>query len=168
MRFFKKKADPISDRARALNAEIAALQAQIKKLAASVEQPHSQPRPYSSPASTAGTSSHLARANPREPIFEEIDRERLINPNEPPPKPAKEENLGVHRFSVTATWQRLLSYFRAPPPANPKLLNYLAAGSIQGLRPLRYEKRIARYRLIFLCVLLLFVLWIIVEWFRSH
>ena len=164
MRFFKKKADPISDRAKALNAEIAALEAQIKKLAANVEQAHSQPRP----ASAGLTSSHLTRANPREPIFEEIDRERLIDPSDSTSRPAKEENLGVHRFSVTATWQRLLNYFRAPPPANPKLLNYLAAGSIQGLRPLRYEKRVARYRLIFLCVCLLFVLWIIVEWFRSH
>jgi outer membrane murein-binding lipoprotein Lpp len=162
MHLFKKKPDPISDRAKALNAEIAALEAQIKKLAASV-QPPSQPR-----LSARLTSSHLARANPREPIFEEIDRERLIDPSDSTSRPAKEENLGVHRFSMAAAWQRLLNYFRTPPPANPKLLNYLAAGSIQGLRPLRYEKRIARYRLIFLCICLLFVLWIIVEWFRSH
>ena len=168
MRFFKKKPDPISDRAKALNAEIAALEAQIKKLAASVEQPSSQPRPNSRSATAGLTSSHLARANPREPIFEEIDRERLTAPSDSTSRPAKEENLGVHRFSVTATWQRLLNYFRAPPPANPKLLNYLAAGSIQGLRPLRYEKRVARYRLVFLCICLLFVLWIIVEWFRNH
>ena len=32
------------------------------------------------------------------------------------------------------------------PLVNPKLINYLAAGSIQGLRPLRYEKRVARNR----------------------
>ena len=38
-------------------------------------------------------------------------------------------------------------------------MNYLAAGSIQGLRPLRYEKRVARNRFIFLVVVLVLVLW---------
>jgi hypothetical protein len=33
---------------------------------------------------------------------------------------------------------------------NPKLVNYLAAGSIQGLRPMRYEKRVARNRFLFI------------------
>jgi hypothetical protein len=38
-------------------------------------------------------------------------------------------------------------------------VNYLAAGSIQGLRPLRYEKRVARNRFLFLVVVLVLVLW---------
>jgi hypothetical protein len=38
-------------------------------------------------------------------------------------------------------------------------VNYLAAGSIQGLRPLRYEKRVARNRFIVLAVILLLALW---------
>ena len=41
---------------------------------------------------------------------------------------------------------------RGSPAVNPKLVSYLAAGSIKGLRPLRYEKRIARNRFIFLTV----------------
>ncbi len=38
-------------------------------------------------------------------------------------------------------------------------MTFLAAGSIQGLRPLRYEKRIARNRFILLSVILLAILW---------
>ena len=49
--------------------------------------------------------------------------------------------------------------FKTPPASNPKLVNYLAAGSIQGLRPLRYEKRVARNRFIFLVVVLVLALW---------
>jgi ABC-type microcin C transport system permease subunit YejB len=38
-------------------------------------------------------------------------------------------------------------------------VNYLAAGSIQGLRPLRYEKRVARNRFIVFVVVLILALW---------
>ena len=48
---------------------------------------------------------------------------------------------------------------KTPPASNPKLVNYLAAGSIQGLRPLRYEKRVARNCFVFLVVVLLLMLW---------
>src|SRR6266511_3521669 len=40
----KKKADPISTRARALTAEIAALEAQIKELGTQMQQPPTRPR----------------------------------------------------------------------------------------------------------------------------
>ena len=51
--------------------------------------------------------------------------------------------LGVRKYDLVATWQRVKNIFKTPPASNPKLVNYLAAGSIQGLRPLRYEKRVA-------------------------
>jgi cell division protein FtsB len=37
-------------------------------------------------------------------------------------------------------------------------VSYLAAGGIQGLRPLRYEKRVARNRFIFFVVILFLAL----------
>ena len=49
-------------------------------------------------------------------------------------------------------------HVHGPSANNPKLVNYLAAGSIQGLRPLRYEKRVARNRVIALTVILVAVL----------
>lgn len=56
--------------------------------------------------------------------------------------------------------------FVDPPPANEKLVNYLAAGGIQGLRPLRYERRVARNRMIFIFVVVGLLLWglLVVFW----
>jgi hypothetical protein len=53
---------------------------------------------------------------------------------------------------------RIKRHFRGPPAANPKLVNYLAAGNIQGLRPLRYEKRVARNRFVALTLVFVVVL----------
>ena len=39
--------------------------------------------------------------------------------------------------------------------SNPRLVNYLAAGGVQGLKPLRYEKRVARNRVVVLALILL-------------
>ena len=44
MGLFKKKADPLSERARALSSEIAALEAQIKQLDTLLQQPQARPR----------------------------------------------------------------------------------------------------------------------------
>ncbi|HTD65857.1 MAG TPA: hypothetical protein VK846_04915, partial [Candidatus Limnocylindria bacterium] len=82
----------------------------------------------------------------------------LQSPEGPVPREHYNE-LGVRKYDLAATWGRLKNLFKTPPASNPKLVNYLAAGSIQGLRPLRYEKRVARNRFIFLIVVLLLVLW---------
>ena len=67
--------------------------------------------------------------------------------------------LGVRKYDFAAVWRRARSHFRGPATNNPKLVNYLAAGSIQGLRPMRYEKRVARNRFIFFVVLLALAMW---------
>ena len=54
--------------------------------------------------------------------------------------------------------RRLREHFRGPSTTNPKLVSYLAAGGIQGLRPLRYEKRVARNRFIFFVIFLVLIL----------
>ena len=97
-----------------------------------------------------------------------MDQRRLKTENEAKGLLENHRDLGVRKFDPASVWKRFLDYFRGPPPTNPKLLNYLAAGSIQGLRPLRYEKRIARYRLLFLSLCLFFALWIIIELIRRH
>lgn len=142
MGLFKKKADPITSRARALNAEISALEARIRKLNQQV-----QAGPGPRWRSTVYPSGPPAPGNPpaaTEPIFEEVGK--LTGPSEPPATPQHFNELGVRKFDLLAVWQRLKKQFAGRPMANPKLINYLAAGSIQGLRPLRYEKRIARKR----------------------
>ena len=64
----------------------------------------------------------------------------------------------MRKYDLIALVRRIQNHFRGPAAANPRLINYLAAGSIQGLRPLRYEKRVARNRFIALVLFLLAVL----------
>ena len=169
MALFKKKPDPISERARALNEQIAALEAQIQQLSALPPQPSAAPATIpSSPAprlrSTAVPHGHPAAPNPfagaasAEPIFEELGQNRA-DPQAEPATPEHYNELGVRKYDLAAVLRRTKNHFRGPATSNPRLVNYLAAGSIQGLRPLRYEKRVARNRVIVLVVFLLLVLW---------
>ena len=136
-----KKADPISDRTRALNAEISALETRIKKLS---EQAQSGQGPRW--RSTVYPSGTAAPPSSGEPVFENVHQDRLTGASEPPSTPQHFNDLGVRKFDLWAVWERLKKQLGGRPLANPKLINYLAAGSIQGLRPLRYEKRVARNR----------------------
>ncbi|MEY2408408.1 MAG: hypothetical protein QOF48_1078 [Verrucomicrobiota bacterium] len=179
MGLFKKKHDPIAERAEALNQQIAALEAQIKGLAEQQEQaaagiptapssiasaPQSeahdpQPRLRSTTkprAATGAPKGPLPRS--QEPIFEEVDHERLQAQQEQATSEHFNE-LGVRKYDLAAVWRRTRTHFRGPATTNPKLVNYLAAGSIQGLRPMRYEKRVARNRFIFFVALLALAMW---------
>ena len=159
MGLFRKKHDPISEKAQALNEQIQALEAQIKQLSEEAEK--SQPRFRSSTVprglSLAHSTTPAHEPSARE-YFEEVDHTPLKAP-EPQTKQEHYNDLGVRKYDLVAAWQRLKNVFKTPPASNPKLVNYLAAGSIQGLRPLRYEKRVARNRFIFLVVVLLLALW---------
>ena len=165
MGLFKKKPDPITERARSLNEKIAALEAEIQKL--SEQEARGKASPFSAPAAAPASSAHAPRlrstALPRglgtpaaaapEPIFEEVDQRRIHQPpGEAGPAPAPE--LGTRKFDLGATCRRFVNNFRGPATSNPKLVSYLAAGSIQGLRPMRYEKRVARNRFIALVIVL--------------
>jgi hypothetical protein len=147
MGLFRKKADPITDRARELNAKISALEAKIKRLNQQVQAgqgPRLRSTVYPSGPGAPGKSPAAAAPAASEPIFEEVSK--LTEPSEPPATPQHFNELGVRKFDLLAAWQRFKKQFAGRPVSNPKLINYLAAGSIQGLRPLRYEKRVARNR----------------------
>lgn len=183
----KKKVDPITERARALNEEIAALEAQIKRLSAQKEpdagnganHPVAGPAPrLRSTALPQGASTQLHSQTaavppppppaPSEPIFEEVDQNRLKAKGEPVSTPEHYNDLGVRKYDFAALMQRIKNHFRGPSTANPKLVNYLAAGSIQGLRPMRYEKRVARNRVLFIAIILLCLLVGIFAIIRNH
>jgi hypothetical protein len=172
MGIFKKKADPISERTKALNAEIAELEAKIKKLNSQGPEETTQPRVRSTArphGPTVPTTPPLPTIPPTgEPIFEEVNQNRLQSPPETPPAPQQFNQLGVRKYDLGAFLRRLINNFRSRPASNPKLVNYLAAGSIQGLRPLRYEKRVARNRFVVLTVVLLLVLWGIIAMIWRH
>jgi len=207
--WFKKKSDPISERARALNAEIAALESKIKKLTAQESQSAAgnhqslSPQPAHVEQRPPPSSAHLPRESRRsqasaeagapasspqprlrstalphhrntvpappaknvEPVLEEMEQQRLQRPAQPP---EPRDELDVRKNGWLPFWQRLKNHFRGPPASNPKLVNYLAAGSIQGLRPLRYERRVARNRFIVLVICLVLVLWGLIAVFFKH
>lgn len=185
MAWFKKKPDPISDRARALNAEIAALEAEIQRLDSQRQQapppaklrstaiPHGEtiqrPADVDTRISSAkrNDSEKAESPKPHEPIFEEVDQDRLKARGEVA-TPDHYNELGVRKYDLPALLRRIRNHFRGPSTTNPKLVSYLAAGGVQGLRPLRYEKRVARNRFIFFVVILFLVLLGIALVFKSH
>ena len=165
MAWFRKKPDPISDRARALNEEIARLGSQIQQLDARLQRDQTQPRLRSTALPNSSTVSHATPepAAPRspahhEPIFEEVGPGLLEGQGEAGTTPDHYNELGVRKYDLLALLRRVRGHFRGPSTTNPKLVSYLAAGGFQGLRPLRYEKRVARNRFIFFVIILLAVL----------
>jgi hypothetical protein len=167
MAWLRKKSDPISDRERALNEEISQLEAQIKKLDSRLNRTPDQPREAADPnnpfhgsngsdGATVAPAEKPARAP--EPIFEDVDQNRLRDRGEPAAQPEHFNELGVRKYDLPGFFRRLKTQFRGPSTTNPRLVSYLAAGGIQGLRPLRYEKRVARNRFIALVIFLFLML----------
>ena len=163
MGLLKKNPDPISDKARALSAEIAALEAEIKKLDSQLARP-SEPKFRSTTTPAYGNFPHAA-AKPAptptpktsEPVFEKIGSTQLTSRAENE-VPELFNELGIRKYDLPALFNRLRNPLRGPTTSNPRLVNYLAAGGVQGLRPLRYEKRVARNRFIWLVVIVSIVL----------
>ena len=171
MAWFAKKPDPLSDRARALSAEIAALEEQIKTLDSRLQRQQTEPRIRTSASTSTASSSlvSIGSAPVPDPIFEEVAQDRLKARSESPVAEDHFNELGVRKYDLPALFQRLRKHFRGPATTNPKLVSYLAAGGIQGLRPLRYEKRVARNRFIALVIVLFVVLLgLIAAFVRGH
>lgn len=168
----KKKPDPISDKARSLSAEIAALEAQIKKLDTQLQHPP-KPKLRSTATPLGGTVSRTpekpapAPPKPTEPVFEEVASAKIVT-RAPAEEPELFNELGVRKYDLPALFSRLRNHLRGPTTSNPRLVNYLAAGGVQGLRPLRYEKRVARNRFIWLVVIVSVVLFGLFYWLLPH
>jgi hypothetical protein len=167
MAWLRKTSDPISDRARTLSDEIARLESQIKKLDAQLRTNGAHPRlrstavPHGPTINRGSPQPGLESPQParnHEPIFEDIDQDRLNTEGDSANTPAHYNELGVRKYDLLAMVRRIRSQFRGPSTTNPKLVSYLAAGGLQGLRPLRYEKRVARNRFIALVIVLFLTL----------
>jgi cell division protein FtsB len=165
MGLFKKKNDPISDRAKALKSEIASLENQIQQLNTHIHKVQSQPRLRSTALPHGEVRPHPGPPV-SEPIFEPVHAKNAPLTDETTPE--HYNDLGVRKYDLLGAWQRLQNQFRSPPSNNPKLLHYLAAGSIKGLRPLRYEKRVARNRFLALFLVLFLLLWGIAAMFFGN
>jgi hypothetical protein len=157
----KKKVDPISDRSRALTDQIAALESEIQKLDAQLQRtPTPRLRSTAIPHGATITRAHEPAPSPppqpaQEPVFEKVNP--LRDPDETA-TPDQFNELGVRKYDLPALFNRLRNHFRRPTTSNPRLVTYLAAGGVHGLRPMRYEKRVARNRFIFFAAALFFLL----------
>lgn len=162
MAFSKKKPDPISDRARTLNEQIAALESEIKKLDSQIQRAP-VPKLRSTALPVGASVPHGVEPSPaprpvaHEPVFEKINQEPLQSRADTE-SPDHFNEFGVRKYDLPALWGRLKNHFRTPTSNNPRLVNYLAAGGVHGLRPMRYEKRVARNRFILLVVVLFLIL----------
>jgi hypothetical protein len=146
MGLFRPKPDPSAQRERELQAQIASLKGQIQQINRKMAAEQAQPKLKSTALPhTAARATPLPHQNDA-PTFEPVHPPASRSP-EPVEVSADQYNeLGIRKYDLAAVWRRWLGAWRRKPAPNPKLVNYLAAGSIQGLRPLRYEKRIARRR----------------------
>ncbi len=154
----KKKSDPISDRSRTLTSQIAALEAEIKKLDAQLQRaPAPRLRSTAIPHGATVTRTHEPPppSPVHEPVFEDI---KPLSDTEETAPPDQFNELGVRKYDLPGLFHRLRNHFRRPTTNNPRLVAYLAAGGVHGLRPMRYEKRVARNRFILFVIVLVVVL----------
>lgn len=161
MALFRKKSDPLSERARALEAEIAALQEQIKQAESGAPLWPGTPKLRSTTLPGGQKNEAVvapAPATPAAPVFEDVDQKRLKAAPAVAPAPAHPE-LSPRPRGVAGTLQNLKRHFGFTQSGNPKLVKLLDSGQIRGLRPLRYERRVARNRFFLLCAVLLAVLY---------
>jgi len=166
----KKKVDPISDRSRALSDQIAALEAEIKKLDSQLQRaPAPRLRSTAIPHGATVTRPHEPPPPPatlHEPVFETI---KPLRETSETAAPDQYNDLGVRKYDLPGLFSRLRNHFRRPTTNNPRLVAYLAAGGVHGLRPMRYEKRVARNRFIFFAAaLFLLLLGLIIVFSRSR
>jgi hypothetical protein len=161
------KNDPITERAHALNDQIASLEAEIKRLDNQLQHtPVPRLRSTALPHGATVARTHEPPPAASEPVFEEVKPLRHTNETA---TPDQFNDLGVRKYDLPGFFDRFRQHFRRPTTSNPRLVTYLAAGGVQGLRPLRYEKRVARNRFIALVAFLFVVMLCIIYLFvRNH
>lgn len=156
MGWLKKKPDPLEDKSKALKDQIASVESQIRELQERIQYKDSHPHIRSTARPKAPTIVKPAAPASTEPIFEPVDK--LPLKTEVNTTPEHYNDLGVRKYDLPNAWARIKRLWQRPTTSNPKLVSYLAAGSIKGLRPLRYEKRVARNRFILLTFFFILIL----------
>jgi hypothetical protein len=172
MAFSNKKPDLISDRARALNDEIAALESEIKKLDTQIQRAptpklRSTALPHGIHVPLGAEPLSVPKPIAHEPVFEKINQEPLQSRADTESADHFNE-FGVRKYDLPALWGRVRNHFRGPTTSNPRLVNYLAHGGVHGLRPMRYEKRVARNRFIALVIVLFLILLGVISLFMKN
>jgi len=171
MGIFTKRADPLTERARDLQSELAAVQAEIEKLQGGAPAAHAGPRLRSTamPDGQRVINRHEEPAPPpaaQVPTPAPVRIESLpevtprLMPAPPPVRTSASHynELGVRKFDLAGWWQSMKDRVTGAPSSASKILPLLNAGTLHGPRPLRYEQRVARNRFIALFIVLLLAL----------
>ena len=167
----KKKNDPISDRSRALTDQIAALESEIQKLDTQLQRaPTPKFRSTAIPHGATIARAHEPAPSPPQPVQEPVfEKVKPLSDTEETATPDQFNELGVRKYDLPALFNHIRNHFRRPTTSNPRLVAYLAAGGVHGLRPMRYEKRVARNRFIFFAIVLFVILFgTICVFMRNH
>lgn len=157
MGWFTKPKDPMSARQAELDREIQAIQRRISDLSA---RPLPQARPTPPPSSSSRSAPSIQSTSSSWSTFE-------ASSVRPTPAPAPISVAGprtgpavpADRFNLVEVWQRWMQRLGGQPRRPSGLVNLMAAGSVHGLRPLRYERKIARRRFLLSLGLLLLLLY---------
>lgn len=151
MAWFGKRQSVLDRRLREIDKELSNLDAQVRQL----RRAPGKGSPFK-PASTVYPSSRPPPAEAAPPTETPIPA-----PAAPPPSrssvsfgaPRQRELWAQHAheepppsLSGWQIWWRSLFNVRRQP-MDPKLVSYLTTGSFKTVRPLRYERRMARYRI---------------------
>lgn len=169
MAFFRRRKDPLEARAQELAGKIKRLERELREAGqAPVVGKARLPGPVHVPAPEAASSPssdrpHVGRTRgPAEPVprmpSPAVSRPGAsrLDPN-PSPDPLLSP-VGARKFDLPAAWRRWVGRLTTPSGETATFSRYRTSNSIHGLRPLRYEKRVARNRFIGLFVLLVLVL----------
>lgn len=154
MGWFKRNGNSLAARSRKIDQELASVQKRIRQLSLGLDgAPDPEPMAPPAKAPTKG-KSHSEKPRRGRVTAAGSDSPFLAGAASRPTTSPWQSFKG----EVTR-WLRQLKDGRQPADRDrSKFVNYLAAGSFEGMRPLRYEKRIARNRMLFLVVCLLLVI----------
>jgi hypothetical protein len=154
MAWFGKRQSTLDRRLREIDKQLEDLDAQVRRLKrapakstpfkpAHTTYPSNRP----SPAETASPAPVVKPPPSHSPVNFGAPRQRELWP-----RPAHEEPAEPQAGGWLAWWQSL--FRERPRPLDPKLVSYLSTGSFKTVRPLRYERRMSRYRFAFSFALL--------------
>jgi hypothetical protein len=132
MSWFRQESDPFSNRSRSLDRQLKTVKEEIEQLSLTLT------------ADASHDASHDASSIPTD-----APRRQGVN-------------HGLRRSSLLDLTRGLYSKLAFAnrgrvSKENSKLVNYLSVGSFEGVRPLRYERRIARNRILFFAACALIV-----------
>jgi len=159
-KLLQARKDPISARARNLNVRARELKAEIRRLK---KQSSLEPKFQRTTSVIPRRSDDSSEQSSMGALFETVEHDDLRVAEQIRDPEAHYNALGVRKLDPMA-WVRRRTGKKSEPKTktapeeadHQKLVQYMAAGGVQGIEPLRREKRIARNR--FLMMFLVFLL----------